>query len=176
LLSGENYFMRIIRSASAAAALAGVAFVMGAATSAYAAGPQIDVYPTVATPGQSVSFSIVCIKGSSVGTSATLYGQTLGVGQVKMSPATHKGVFQVSVTLPSNASGSYTPPVGCSNGINGLASLTVRTGPVTPVGPPVTGDGITSTATDGTVTGAGAVLLGIGGFAGALAVRRRRRA
>jgi hypothetical protein len=151
---------------------------------AFAAGPQIDVYPSVAVPGQSVSFSVVCINGKSVGTSATLFGTTLGLPErIPMGAATHKGVFQTSVRVPvGTKAGSYSLSVDCSNDLNGMAMLTVRAPwvkpavvtPVTvPSGAPVTGDGITSTAVGGPLTAAGLGILGVSSILGAFALRRR---
>jgi hypothetical protein len=97
--------MRSIRSAGAALTLAGIATFAGAAVPAFAAGPQIDVNPSVATPGSSVSFAASCVNanGSDAATSATLFGTTLGLSEhIPMSPSTHKGVFQQTVTVPAS--------------------------------------------------------------------------
>jgi hypothetical protein len=138
----------------------------------------------MATPGSSVTFSIVCVQGSSVGTSATLFGTTLGLSaRIPMGPATHKGVFVTTVTIPaSTMPGTYSPSVDCSNGPAGTGSVTVvaavKPSPkpvvVVPSGAPVTGDGVTSTATGGPLTAAGLGLLGASGLVGVAAVRRRR--
>jgi MYXO-CTERM domain-containing protein len=93
-----------------------------------------------------------------------------------MASATRKGVFVVTVRLPGNiAAGSYAPSVDCSNGISGTGTLTVHAGAVIPVGVPVTGDGVTSTATGGPLTAAGIGVLGLSALFGALAARRRRK-
>lgn len=176
--------MRSIRSAGAALTLAGIATFAGTAMPAFAAGPQIDVTPGVTAPGGSAAFSIVCISGKSVGTSATLFGTTLGLpARIPMGPATHKGVFVTSVTVPSSTMpGTYSLSLDCSNGIAGTGTLVVRNATpvkpvvVTPVGVPVTGDGVTSTAVGGPLTAVGVGLLGLGGLAGVVAAVRRRRA
>ena len=111
-----------------------------------------------------------------IGTSATLFGTTLGLAaRIPMPPATRKGVFAVTVRLPGNiAAGSYAPSIDCSNGPSGTGTLTVHAGTVIPVGAPLTGDGVTSTATGGPLTAAGIGLLSLGGLCGAIAARRRR--
>jgi hypothetical protein len=173
--------MRSIRSAGAVLTLAGIATFAGSAVPAFAAGPQIDVTPAMAAPGSSVTFSIVCISGKSVGTSATLFGTTLGLpARIPMGPATHKGVFVTTVTIPaSTLPGTYSPSIDCSNGLAGTGSVSVRAAYVKPVvvvpsGAPVTGDGVTSTATGGPLTAAGLGLLGVSGLVGVAAIRRRR--
>lgn len=143
-----------------------------------AAAPVIDVTPSIAAPGTSVTFAITCGSG---GTSATLYGTTLGLSEhIPMDPATHAGVFVTTVALPMSISpGSYSPSIDCDNGVSGTASLTVNPLPgPQPTGPPMTGDGTTSSAMGGPFTTAGLALLGAGGLAVAVVgvVRRRRRA
>jgi hypothetical protein len=178
--------MRSIRSVGAALALAGIATIAGTAMPAFAAtGPQIDVYPAVAAPGQAVSFSVGCISGKSVGTSATLFGTTLGLpARIPMGAATHKGVFQATVAVPwGTMPGTYSLSLDCSNRLAGTGALTVvrpwhptpvNPAVVVPVGAPVTGDGATSTAVGGPLTAAGAALLGLSGIVGFFAIRRRR--
>jgi hypothetical protein len=173
--------MRSIRSAGAVLTLAGIATFAGSALPAFAAGPQIDVTPSVVAPGSSVTFSVVCISGSNVGTGATLFGTTLGLpSRIPMGPATHKGVFVTTVQLPpGTGAGTYSPSIDCSNGLAGTATFTVRAAYVKPVvvvpsHAPVTGDGVTSTATGGPLTAAGLGLLGVSGLVGVAAARRRR--
>jgi len=175
--------MRSIRSAGAALTLAGIATIAGTAMPAFAAGPQIDVTPSVAAPGSSVAFSIVCIQGKNVGTSATLFGTTLGLSEhIPMEASTHKGVFVTVVKLPAGIMpGAYSPSIDCSNGLAGTGTLWVKSGMpkpkpnvVVPSGAPVTGDGVTSTAVGGPLTAAGIGLLGLSGAVGALAIRRRK--
>jgi hypothetical protein len=166
--------MRSIRSAGVAVALAGVATIAGTALPAFAAGPQMTVTPSVAAPGALVTFTVFC---GAKATSATLFGTTLGMAEhIPMSEESQaeSGSFVTTVTLPAGTgAGSYAPSIDCSNGVSGTAALTVRSGKI-PVGPPVTGDGVTSTATGGPLTAAGIGLLGLSGALGAAAARRRR--
>jgi hypothetical protein len=175
--------MRSVRSAGAALTLAGIATIAGTAMPAFAAaGPQIDVYPSAVWPGQSVSVSVVCIDGKSVGTSATLYGTTLGLSEhIPMEASTHKGVFVTVVKLPSWIKpGAYSPSVDCDNGLAGTATVWVRAAVkpavIIPWGAPVTGDGITSTAVGGPLTAVGLGVLGISSILGAFALRRKNSA
>ena len=170
--------MRFIRSAAVTLTLAGAATMAGSAGPAFAANPVIDVSPSTATPGASVTFAITCGTGS---TSATLFGTTLGLPeQIPMDSATEIGEWVVTVELPADISpGDYSPSVDCDNGVSGTANLTVNPATPTPVptGAPLTGDGTTSSATGGPFTPAGIALLAAGGLAAvAVAIRRRRRA
>jgi hypothetical protein len=139
--------------------------------------PVIDVTPSVAVPGTAVTFAITCGPGA---TSATLYGATLGLSEhIPMDGSTHAGEFVTTVDLPTDISpGYYSPSIDCSNGVNGLAALTVNP-PLQPPpsGAPVTGDGATSSAMGGPFTAAGLGLLAAGGLAvGTGVIRKRRRA
>ncbi|MGH3210464.1 MAG: hypothetical protein ACRDNO_22185 [Trebonia sp.] len=170
--------MRFIGSAAVILTLAGAAALAVAAGPAFAANPVIDVTPSTATPGTSVTFAITCGTDS---TSATLSGTTLGLPeQIPMDPATETGEWVVTVGLPTDISpGDYSPSIDCDNGVSGTANFTVNPAPspTTPTGAPLTGDGTTSSATGGPFTPAGVALLATGGLAaGAVAIRRRRRA
>jgi hypothetical protein len=177
--------MRFIRSAAVTLTLAGVAALAvsaGPAGPALAQGPVIDVSPSTATPGTSVTFAITCGTTSA---SATLFGTTLGLPeQIPMDPATEAGEWVVTVDLPTDISpGDYSPSIDCDNGVSGTASLTVTAAPSpttptpVPTGAPLTGDGTTSSATGGPFTPAGIALLAAGGLAAcAVAIRWRRRA
>ena len=172
--------MRFIRSAAFMLTLAGAATLAVSGGPAFAANPVIDVTPSTATPGASVTFAITCGTGS---TSATLFGTTLGLPeQIPMDSATEIGEWVVTVDLPADISpGDYSPSIDCDNGVSGTADLTVNPAPSpatpTPTGAPLTGDGTTSSATRGPFTPAGIALLAAGGLAAAaVAVRRRRRA
>jgi hypothetical protein len=143
-----------------------------------ATAPVIDVNPSVAAPGAGVTFAIYCGTGA---TSATLFGTTLGLAeQIPMEASTHAGEFVTTVHLPSSIiPGYYSPSIDCSpNGTSGTASLTVNPAPgPQPTGPPMTGDGATSSVTGGPFTTAGLALLALGGLAvGVGIIRRRRRA
>jgi hypothetical protein len=172
--------MRFIRSAATTLTLAGAATLAASAVpaftqTAFAQGPVIDVSPSTATPGESVTFAITCGSGAST---ATLFGTTLGLSpQIPMDPGTHAGEFVTTVQLPTSISpGNYSPSIDCSDGTSGTASLTVNPAPI-PTGAPVTGDGTTSSATGGPFTTAGLVLLAVGGLVvGAGVIRKRRRA
>lgn len=172
--------MRFIRSAAFTLTLAGAATLTVAAGPAFAANPVIDVTPSTATPGASVTFAITCGTGS---TSATLFGTTLGLPeQIPMDSATEIGEWVVTVDLPADISpGDYSPSIDCDNGVSGTANLTVNPAPSpatpTPTGAPLTGDGTTSSATRSPFTPAGVALLAAGALAAcAVAIRRRRRA
>jgi hypothetical protein len=178
--------MRFIRSAASTLTLAGalaaaaIAALAVSAGPAFAANPVIDVTPSVATPGTSVTFAITCGSGA---TTATLSGTTLGLPeQIPMDPATHAGEWVISVDLPADISpGDYSPSIDCDNGVSGTANLTVNPAPSpatpTPSGAPLTGDGTTSSAAGGPFATTGIALLAAGGLAAAVgAFRRLRRA
>jgi hypothetical protein len=164
--------MRLVKPVGAALTLAG-GLALASAGPALAQGPVIDVTPSIATPGTSVTFAVTCGSGAS---SATLFGTTLGLSQqIPMQASTHAGEFVTTVTLPTSiAAGAYSPSIDCSNGVSGTASLVVNPVPGTPTGAPVTGDGATSTATDGLLTAVGIGLVGLGVLTGAVTAARRR--
>jgi hypothetical protein len=133
----------------------------------------INVTPPVAAPGSAVTVTVICSPGS---LSATLFGATLGLApQIPMQgsmPGANE--FATTVNLPSSITpGQYSPTVECNpNGQSGPANITVN-----PVGPPVTGDGTTSSAMGGPFTTAGLALLAAGGLAiGTGVIWKRRRA
>jgi hypothetical protein len=185
--------MRSRSIAGAALTLSGIATFAGMAMPAFAADsaistsqPQasISVSPSVVAPGGTVSVAAEC-RGNTPGgdaKTATFYGTTLGLpARIPMTASsTEGGVFYVSVPLPAGIMpGTYSPSVDCSNGMTGAATLTVKAATVkpnvvVPTGVPVTGDGVTSTATGGPLTAVGAGLLGVSGLAGAIAIRRRK--
>jgi hypothetical protein len=138
--------------------------------------PVIDVNPSVAAPGGSVTFAVFCGTGA---TSATLFGITLGLAeQIPMGASTHTGEFVTTVTLPTSiVPGSYSPSIDCNPiGTSDTASLTVNPAPgPQPTGPPMTGDGSTSSMMGGPFTTAGLALLAVGGLAVAVGVVRSRR-
>jgi hypothetical protein len=138
--------------------------------------PVIDVNPSVAAPGSRVTFAIYCGTGA---TSATLFGVTLGLAQqIPMGASTHTGEFVTTVTLPTSiVPGSYAPSIDCNPiGTSDTASLTVNPAPgPQPSGPPMTGDGSTSSMMGGPFTTAGLALLAVGGLAVAVGVVRSRR-
>jgi hypothetical protein len=170
--------MRFVRSVVLTLTLAAAATLAATAApaltaAAFAADPVIDVTPSVATPGTSVTFAITCGSGA---TSATLFGTTLGLPEhIPMDESTHAGEFVTTVELPTTISpGNYSPSVDCSNGVSGTAGFTVNPGPV-PSGAPLTGDGTTSSATGGPFTKAGLGLLAVGALVVGAAITRIRR-
>ena len=138
------------------------------------------VSPQVAAPGNNVNIVAVCGAGA---TSATFYGTTLGLPQIPMTPTSTQH-FSAMVPLPANIRpGTYSPSITCNNQNNQVTnnvttSITVNPapGPPLPTGPPLTGDGATSSVTGGPFALAGVALLGTGGLAvGAGVIRKRRR-
>ena len=123
--------MRFIRSAATTLTLAGAAALAVAAVPAFtlpafAQSPVIDVSPSTATPGESVTFAITC--DTTTATSATLTGTTLGLSDnIRMDRSTHAGEFVTTVQLPTSISpGNYSPSIDCSDQTYGTASLTVN--------------------------------------------------
>jgi hypothetical protein len=135
----------------------------------------VTVTPNPSAPGTSTTFAASCDSQSSGGpaNSATLSGSSLGLAaQISMQQGTGSNQFVVTVNLPQTiAPGSYSPDINCSNGVTETADFEVN---AVPGQAPETGDGATSTATDGRLTVAGLGLLGIAAVAGGLVLRRRR--
>jgi hypothetical protein len=139
-----------------------------------------QVSPQVAAPGNNVNIVAVCGAGA---TSATFYGTTLGLSQIPMTPMSPRH-FSATVSLPTDISpGTYSPSITCNNQNNQVTnnvttSITVNPapGPPLPIGPPLTGDGVTSSVTGGPFALAGVALLGTGSLAvGAFVIRKRLR-
>ncbi len=143
--------------------------------SALANNPNVNVTPNPSAPGTSTTFVASCASGTAGGpaNSATLSGTTLGLAsQIPMQAGTQSNQFVVTVNLPQSlAPGSFSVDISCSNGVSESANLEVN---AVPGQAPATGDGTTSTATDGRLTVAGLGLLGIAAVAGGLVLRRRR--
>ena len=129
--------MRFIRSAATTLTLAGKMALAGIATlaaftvlalttPAFAQGPPVNVSPSTATPGESVTVSVTCPSGS---VSATLDGTTLGLNpQIQMTGSMPGASgFATTVKLPANlAPGQYSPSVDCTpSGPSGPANITV---------------------------------------------------
>jgi hypothetical protein len=164
--------IRIKRAyAMAGLAVAGAGFTVlaGAGPVALAGSPAVDVTPNPTAPNTSTTFAVFC--GATAG-SATLFGTTLGLPeQIPMQAGTHPGEFVVTVTMPNSLSpGSYSPDIDCSNGVSATASVTVSS---MPAQAPQTGDGTTSTTTNGVLTDVGLGILGIGAALGFVQLRRR---
>jgi hypothetical protein len=184
--SGEEMFMRLFRYAVLAALLA-VPIMVAAAPATYAAdsaggahtsgeahasgGAHAFAMPSTATPGSRVTFSVACASLTAGG--ATLFGSTLGLPE--RIPMTHQNAnsdYTISVDLPGDiAAGSYRPDIDCSDGSSAGAALTVTAFPSG--GGAATGDGTTSTTSNGTLALCGLALIGVGALAGGFALRRR---
>jgi hypothetical protein len=155
-----------VRHAAATACL-GIA-LLGAAPAALASTPTTDVTPNPTAPGTSTTFAILCPGASS----ATLFGTTLSLPEQIPMEDTGQGTFVKTVTLPTGVvPGTYHPDIDCSNGES--ATVTVRVNAV-PGRAPQTGDGTTSTTTNGTLTDIGFGILGLGAAGGTYLVARRR--
>jgi hypothetical protein len=77
-----------------------------------------------------------------------------------------------TVNLPQTiGAGSFSPTINCNNGVTQTANFEVN---AVPGQAPATGDGSTSTVTDGKLTVAGLGLLGIAAVAGGVVLRRHR--
>jgi hypothetical protein len=102
-----------------------------------------------------------------------LSAATLGLPtQIPMQPGTQQNQFVATVNLPQSIGpGSYSPVINCSNGVTQTVNIEVN---AVPGQAPATGDGTTSTVTDGRLAVAGLGLLGIAAVAGGLVLRRRR--
>jgi type IV secretion system protein TrbL len=155
----------------------GAVGTVGAAGAAGAAGalstigtPTASAVPSTATPGARTTFSVNC--GSLTADGATLFGTTLGLpAQIPMNQNSD-GDFSISVDLPRDIqAGTYHPSIDCSGGSSTTATLHVTAFPR--AGGAATGDGTTSTTSNGMLAVAGLALVGIGGLAGGFALRRR---
>lgn len=127
--------------------------------------------PSTATPGSAVEFQVTCPDTDT--SSATLSGATLGLpSQVPMTRTSDNGIFDVTVTLPrSIRPGHYNPDIDCSDGSSAPASLQVTALPGP--GGAQTGDGSTSTQTNGGLTEFGLAMIAAGAVTGGIALRRR---
>ncbi len=160
-----------------AAALGAGTILVATAGPAAAASPgnaTAAASPSTATAGSKVSFAVSCATTSA--SSATLFGTTLGLpALIPMGSSAASGKFMITVTLPSGIRpGTYTPAIDCSDGSSTTARLTVVS--VAPKGGAQTGDGTTSTQTNGGLSVVGLALIGAGAVAGGYALRRRGRA
>lgn len=162
----------VLAAVALAAAAAGTSAGATAALAGSAAVPAASASPDSAQPGQPVTFDISCSAGA---TSAILFGATLGLPeQIPMDTGARAGQFTATVTLPHGiAPGTYSPSVDCDNGQSAQALLTIA---ALPSQGAQTGDGTTSTATEGTITAGGLTLLGLGAVIGGFALRQRRSA
>jgi hypothetical protein len=168
--------MRVVTYAAATAGLA-AAILAGGAPAALAgpagfSGQTVNIFPNPSAPGTSTTFQVNCSSQSSA-TSATLAGSQLGLAdEIPMQATSQQNVFITTVVLPTSlAPGTYNPEINCSNGVSASATLQVN---AVPSPAPPTGDGATSTATNGWLTDMGLGLLGVGAVAGGVALRRHR--
>jgi hypothetical protein len=170
--------MRVVTYAAATAGLAAAILAAGApaalASPAGVPGQAVSIFPNPSAPGTSTTFQINCGLQSSTepASSATLAGTQLGLAdQIPMQSTGQTNIFITTVVLPTSlAPGTYNPEVDCSNGASGSTTLQVN---AVPSPAPETGDGTTSTATNGTLTEAGFGLLGAGAVLGGVMLRRR---
>jgi hypothetical protein len=137
--------------------------------------PNVSVTPNPSTPGTATTFVVSCNSLTAGGSanSATLSGVTLGLpSQIPMQPGTQPNQFVATVNLPQSiAPGSFSPEINCSNGVTETVNLEVS---AVPGQAPETGDGTTSTVTDGRLTIAGLGLLGVAAVVGGVVLRRRQ--
>jgi hypothetical protein len=171
--------MRLFRYAVLAAVLA-IPVLVAAAPATYAAsaapgsgGSTAFATPSVATPGSRVTFTADCSPAAGIGGGATLFGAMLGLpARIPMNEdSSNSFKFTISVDLPSNiAPATYHPDIDCPGATSATATLRVT---AFPSGGAATGDGTTSTASDGTLALGGLALIGVGALAGGFALRRR---
>ena len=166
--------MRLARCAAATAGLV-VAVLAGSAPAALASNPAVNIFPNPSAPGTSTTFTVNCANqmSPSPATSATLVGTSLGLPtQIPMQASSQQNVFVTTVVLPTSlAPGTFNPEIDCSNGVSASATLQVN---AVPSPAPPTGDGATSTTTNGWLTDIGLGLLGVGAVTAGVIVRRHR--
>jgi hypothetical protein len=176
--------MRLLRFAAAAVVLAiplmaatPAAFAAGSAVSAASAADSSRGFatPAAATPGAKVTFTVNCDQGLNAGAAdAILIGTTLGLPSRIPMNAINGSLFDfnITVTLPDAIrAGAYDPEIECPGGVAPANAELLVT--AVPNGGAATGDGTTSTSTDGRLGLAGLVLIGAGALAGGFALRRR---
>jgi hypothetical protein len=180
--------MRLLRFAATAVVAAipllvaatPAAFAAGSVTSAGSAGSAADgsrgfATPAAATPGAKVTFTVNCDQGLNAGAAdAILIGTTLGLPSRIPMNAINGSLFNfnITVTLPQAIrAGAYDPEIECPGGVAPANAELLVT--AVPNGGAATGDGTTSTSTDGRLGLAGLVLIGVGALAGGFALRRR---
>ena len=171
--------MRGVTFAAATAGLA-AAILAGGAPAALAGqagvpGQTVNIFPNPSAPGTSTTFQVNCSSQSSASpaNSANLSGTQLGLAdQIPMQSTSQQNVFVTTVVLPTSlAPGTYNPEINCSNGVSASSTLQVN---AVPSPAPPTGDGVTSTATNGWLTDIGLGLLGVGAVTAGVIVRRHR--
>jgi hypothetical protein len=172
--------MRVVTYAAATAGLVVAVLASGAPAALgdqrVSLGEQaVSIFPNPSAPGTSTTFQVNCSSQSAPGpaTSATLTGTELGLAdQIPMQSTGQTDIFITTVVLPTSlAPGTYNPEINCSNGTSASTTLQVNT---VPSPAPQTGDGTTSTATNGLLTDVGFGLLAVGAVVGGVALRRHR--
>ena len=178
--------MRLARSVAATAGLT-VAALAGPVPAALASAarpnhgmpditsnPDASATPNPTAPGTATTFVVSCtsLTGGGNATAATLVGTPLSLpDQIPMQQGSQPNQFVVTVDMPQSIGpGSFSTTISCNNGVTQTVDLEVN---AVPGGAPATGDGSTSTVTDGKLTVAGLGLLGIAALAGGLVLRRR---
>ncbi|MBM9621707.1 hypothetical protein ACFU9F_34330 [Streptomyces zhihengii] len=128
----------------------------------------LEIYPQTAAPGDTVAVSTeACGKrGHGVGDASSL-----GAGEFKLWPGTHKEVVVGEFTVPDDArSGTYGIGVLCKNGKEATGDVTIRHH--RPSGHVKTGVG-GSVGPDSTQIAAGVAVLAAAAVGGTLLLRRR---
>jgi hypothetical protein len=178
--------MRLARSLAATAGLI-VAALAGPVPAALASGarpnhgpsestsnPDVTVTPDPTAPGTATTFVVSCNSLTTNGdaTAATLVGTSMSLpDQIPMQQSSQPNQFVVTVNMPQSIGpGSFSPTINCNNGFSQTVNIEVN---AVPGSAPATGDGSTSTVTDGELTVAGLGLLGIAAVAGGLVLRSR---
>jgi hypothetical protein len=134
--------------------------------------------PAAVTPGARVTFTVNCDQGLNAGAAdAILVGTTLGLPSRIPMNAINGSLFNfsISVTLPSTIRpGGYDPEIECPGGVSPANAELLVT--AVPHGGAATGDGTTSTTSNGGLALGGLALIGVGAVAGGFALRRRASA
>ena len=122
-----------------------------------------------------MTFTVECDQGLNAGgADAILTGTTLGLPSRIPMNAINGSLFDftVTVTLPSALQASaYNPQIDCPGGVAPANAVLLVT--AVPSGGAATGDGTTSTTTNGRLAMAGLILIAGGALAGGFALRRR---
>jgi hypothetical protein len=127
--------------------------------------------PSTATPGATITFAITC--ASTTASSATLFGTSVSLPERIPMNNDGSGLFSVTVSLPAGIEpGRYHPDMDCSDGSSASAFLRVTGFPAR--GGAQTGDGTTSTETNGGLAAVGLAMIAVGAVAGGLGMRRRQ--
>ena len=171
--------MRLLRFAALAVLLA-VPVLIAATPATYAATAAGSASRAYATPGTAaagsrVTFTVDCDQGLNAGgADAILIGTTLGLPSRIPMDAINGSLFDfnITVTIPSGTrAGAYNPDIDCPGGVGSANAVLLVT--AVPSGGAATGDGTTSTTTNGRLAMAGLVLIAAGALAGGFALRRR---